>query len=59
VPWLAGFQDRNEYQHYQDHAGCRWNQDPVELVQSAGIKVLKSKRAVLGIFHSIEATPSG
>jgi ubiquinone/menaquinone biosynthesis C-methylase UbiE len=58
VPWLAGFQDRNEYQHYQDHAGCRWNQDPLDLVQSAGIKVLKSKRAVLGIFHSIEATPS-
>ena len=57
VPWLAGLQDRNEYRHYQDHAGCRWNQDPLDLVQSAGIKVLKSKRAVLGIFHSIEATP--
>jgi ubiquinone/menaquinone biosynthesis C-methylase UbiE len=59
VPWLAGFQDRNEYQHYQDHAGCRWNQDPLNLVQSAGLKVLKRKRAVLGIFHSIEATPFG
>ncbi len=57
VPWLAGLQDRNEYRHYQDHAGCRWNQDPLDLVQSAGIKVLKSRRAVLGIFHSIEATP--
>lgn len=59
LPWLAGFQDRNEYQHYQDHAGCRWNQNPLDLVQSAGIRVLKSKRAVLGIFHSIEATSSG
>jgi ubiquinone/menaquinone biosynthesis C-methylase UbiE len=59
VPWLAGFQDRNEFQHYQDHAGCRWNQDPLDLVQSAGITVLKSKRAVLGTFHSIESTPSG
>ncbi len=57
LPWLANFQDRNEYQHYQDHAGCRWNQDPLDLVQSAGIKVLKSKRNVLGMFHSIEATP--
>ena len=56
VPWLAGLQDRNEYRHYQDHAGCRWNQDPLDLVQSAGIKVLKSRRAVLGMFHSIEAT---
>jgi ubiquinone/menaquinone biosynthesis C-methylase UbiE len=58
VPWLAGFQDRNEYQHYQEHAGCRWNQDPLDLLQSAGIKVLKSKRAVFGIFHSIEAMPA-
>jgi ubiquinone/menaquinone biosynthesis C-methylase UbiE len=55
LPWLARFQDRHEYQHYQDHAGCRWNQDPLDLVQSAGIKVLKSKRNILGMFHSIEA----
>jgi ubiquinone/menaquinone biosynthesis C-methylase UbiE len=57
LPWLARFQDRHEYQYYQDHAGCRWNQDPLDLVESAGIKVLNSKRSVLGIFHSIEATP--
>jgi len=55
--WLANFQDRNEYQHYQQHAGCRWNQDPLDLVQSAGIKVLRSKRNILGMFHSIEAKP--
>jgi ubiquinone/menaquinone biosynthesis C-methylase UbiE len=59
VPWLANIQDRNEYQHYQDHAGCRWNQDPLDLLQSAGIKVLKSKRNILGMFHSIEAAPFG
>jgi len=57
LPWLAKFQDRNEYKHYQEHAGCRWNQDPLDLVQSAGIKVLRSKRNILGMFHSIEATP--
>jgi ubiquinone/menaquinone biosynthesis C-methylase UbiE len=57
LPWLANFQDRNEYQHYQDHAGCRWNQDPLDLVRSAGIKVLKSKRSILGMVHSIEARP--
>jgi len=55
VPWLANYQDQHEYQHYEDHAGCRWNQDPLELVQSAGLKVLESKRSVLGIYHSIEA----
>lgn len=57
VPWLAMYQDRHEYQHYEDHAGCRWNQDPLELIQSAGIKVVKSKRNILGMFHSIEARP--
>ena len=57
LPWLANFQDRNEYQHYQDHAGCRWNQDPLDLVKSAGIKILRSKRNILGMFHSVEATP--
>ena len=55
--WLANYQDRHEYQHYKDHAGCRWNQDPLDLVQSAGIRVLKDKRNILGMFHSIEATP--
>jgi len=55
LPWFANFQDRNEYKHYQEHAGCRWNQEPLDLVQSAGIKVLKNKRNILGMFHSIEA----
>jgi ubiquinone/menaquinone biosynthesis C-methylase UbiE len=57
LPWLANFQDRNEYQHYQEHAGCRWNQDPLDLVRSAGIKILRSKRNILGMFHSVEAAP--
>ncbi|MEW6084137.1 MAG: class I SAM-dependent methyltransferase [Chloroflexota bacterium] len=57
LPWLANHQDRHEYQHYEDHAGCRWNQDPLDLVQAAGIKVVKSKRNILGMFHSIEAMP--
>ena len=57
LTWFAKFQDRSEYQHYQDNAGCRWNQDPLDLVQSAGIKVLRSKRNILGMFHSMEAAP--
>jgi len=57
LPWIARYQDRNEDQHYQDHAGCRWNQDPLDLVQSAGLKVLKSKRSILGMFHSMEVRP--
>ena len=58
LPWLANFQDRNEYKHFKEHAGCRWNQDPLELVQAPGLRVLKSKRNILGMFHSIEATPA-
>ena len=57
LPWLARYQDRNEDQHYQDHAGCRWNQDPLDLVQSADLQVLKSKRSILGMFHSMEVRP--
>ena len=57
IPWLANYQDRHEYRHYEDHAGCRWNQDPLDLLQAGGIKVVKSKRNVLGMFHSIEAKP--
>ena len=24
LSWFANFQDRNEYKHFQEHAGCRW-----------------------------------
>ena len=58
LPWLANFQDRNEYKHFQEHAGCRWNQDPLDLVQAASIQVLKNNRSILGMFRSIEATPA-
>jgi ubiquinone/menaquinone biosynthesis C-methylase UbiE len=57
LPWLADFQDRNEYKHFREHVGCRWNQDPLDLVQSTGIKILRSRRNILGMFHSLEATP--
>ena len=55
VPFLANYQDQHEYQHYENHAGCRWNQDPLKLIQAAGLKVAKSKRSVLGIYYSVEA----
>jgi len=55
LPWLAKYQDRHVIQHYQENAGCRWNQDPLDLVKVAGLQILKSKRTGLGMFHSIEA----
>jgi ubiquinone/menaquinone biosynthesis C-methylase UbiE len=57
LPWLATFQDRNVLQHYQQNAGCRWNQDPLDLVKAAGLKILRGRRFGLGMFHAIVATP--
>jgi len=57
ISWLANYQDRNVFQHYQQSAGCRWNQDPLELVKMAGLTVLNSRRFGLGMFHAIVATP--
>lgn len=53
LPWLANLQDRNVLSHYQQNAGCRWNQDPLELVKAADLKILDSKRFGLGMFHVI------
>lgn len=55
MPWLANYQDRHVLPHYQQHAGCRWNQDPLDLVRAAGLKILNSKRFGLGMFHAIAA----
>ena len=56
--WLADYQDRHVLKHYQQHAGCRWNQDPWDLINAAGLKMVNSKRFGLGMFYSIEATPN-
>ena len=57
LQWLARYQDRNVFQHYQQNAGCRWNQDPLDLVKAAGLKILNHKRFGLGMFYAIAATP--
>jgi ubiquinone/menaquinone biosynthesis C-methylase UbiE len=57
VPWLANFQDRNVLPHYQQNVGCRWNQDPLDLVKAAGLTILERRRFGLGMFHAITATP--
>jgi ubiquinone/menaquinone biosynthesis C-methylase UbiE len=57
IPWFAQYQDRHVFTHYQQNAGCRWNQNPLELVKAAGLNILNSKRFGLGMFHAITATP--
>jgi ubiquinone/menaquinone biosynthesis C-methylase UbiE len=56
IPWLAKYQDRHVFQHYHQNAGCRWNQDPLDLVKDADLKILSNKRFGLGMFHTIVAT---
>lgn len=51
------YQDRNAVEMVEQ-GGCRWNQQPHELVKSAGLKILSDERSFFGILHSIQAVPS-
>jgi ubiquinone/menaquinone biosynthesis C-methylase UbiE len=55
--WLGRFQDWREGGR-ADHAGCHGNREPLDLVRRAGLRVVSSRRALLGILHQIEATPA-
>jgi ubiquinone/menaquinone biosynthesis C-methylase UbiE len=57
IPWLSKFQDRHVLPHYQENAGCRWNQDPLDLISAAGLRIVSGKRFGFGMFHAIMATP--
>lgn len=57
LPWLAKYQDRHVFPHYQQNAGCRWNQNPLDLIETAGLKIIENKRFGLGMFHAVLATP--
>lgn len=54
---IARLQDRYADAHYAT-AGCRWNQEPLELVLSVGLPVRKASSHALGIVTLIEARPS-
>jgi ubiquinone/menaquinone biosynthesis C-methylase UbiE len=54
--WLGRWQDR----HADDFAkpfGCHWNREPLQLTESAGLKIIRAQRSFFGVFHRIEATP--
>jgi ubiquinone/menaquinone biosynthesis C-methylase UbiE len=53
---VSRFQDWRADAHYEKR-GCRWNQDPVEHVHEAGLPVVETRRALLGMVTSIEALP--
>ena len=53
VRWLGRYQDRRAHSHFQA-AGCRWNQEPVEIVKAAGLEILSADRSFFGVFHTME-----
>lgn len=53
---IAGFQDWRSDAHYEKH-GCRWNQEPLEIVSQAGLSVRDTATGMLGIITTIEARP--
>jgi ubiquinone/menaquinone biosynthesis C-methylase UbiE len=53
---LCWYQDRNAAQ--EQELGCRWNQQPDELVKEAGLEILSDQRSFFGVFHSIKAVPA-
>ncbi len=55
-PWLGNYQDTYRDQ-IVEQGGCRWNQDPLELVQKTGLTSIFDQRTLVGIFDSIQAPP--
>jgi ubiquinone/menaquinone biosynthesis C-methylase UbiE len=53
---LGRLQDRGAHRHFET-AGCRWNQEPLDLVRAAGLVVTDHRRSFFGVFHAIEAQP--
>ena len=54
--WLGRYQDRHVHQQIE-MGGCRWNQEPQELVKQAGLKIVQSERSLAGIFHTMTVSP--
>ena len=53
---IGHHQDRTAHHHFEV-AGCRWNQEPLDLVRAAGLTVTDHQRSFFGIFHTIKAHP--
>jgi len=55
--WLGRYQDRHVHEQIE-MGGCRWNQEPQDLVKQAGIQIIHADRSFAGIFHTITASPA-
>lgn len=55
--WVGRYQDNHVHQQIEQ-GGCRWNQEPQELVREAGLNILQAQRTLLGIFHTMIVSPA-
>ena len=54
---IARFQDWWAPRHFETH-GCRWNQEPVDVVAEAGLELVSVRRGALGVLTSMVVRPS-
>ncbi len=50
--WLGKYQDNTVVQQIEQ-GGCRWNQEPQELMEAAGLKIVAARRSMLGVLHTV------
>lgn len=54
---VARFQDWWAPRHFEKH-GCRWNQEPSDVVAEAGLEPVEVRRSVLGVLTSMVVRPT-
>ena len=54
---IARFQDWWAPRHFETH-GCRWNQEPADLVAEAGLEAVAVERSLLGVITSMVVRPT-
>ena len=54
---IARFQDWWAPRHFRKH-GCRWNQEPTDLVAEAGLEAVEVRRSLLGVLTEMVVRPT-
>jgi ubiquinone/menaquinone biosynthesis C-methylase UbiE len=54
---IGRFQDRAVVGSIE-RGGCRLNQEPQQIIEAAGLRIMSARRSVIGIFHMIQVSPA-
>lgn len=54
--WLGKYQDRHVHEQIE-LGGCRWNQNPQQVVKEAGLRIVQARRNLFGVFHTMLISP--